>query len=390
MLGHFLNRTDGYLLRALALSAGIALGGCGSTSTSVGKGTIDVQIGGESLATDGIKFAPGGDPVIADGWDIQFSHVLVTIDKVWLSESPDKVPSDQSQAGDVVAEADGPWAVDLHKPGSAQAAGGEGTAVPITTIVGLNKKGDGPLADGERYAFSYATTVATSKAKIVNFDDDAEAKSLYDEMRTKGYSVYYVGTATWKGSACKTSDDSYDYSKFPTSVVFKIGFATPSSYLNCQNQDNQGTPLTGEMYQRGIPIKANQASVAQMTFHLDHPFFSSVVHDSALYFDQLVAPLVGKPDLTTVTTENLIGMDVQGMKDGAGNALPWRTCDGSDLPKTKQRSFEVGSVPVKPNGDPSQVLRDYRDFLHYVQSTQGHLNGGDGLCFTKRDYSSPL
>ena len=35
-----------------------------------------------------------------------------------------------------------------------------------------------------------------------------------------------------------------------------------------------------------------------------------------------------------------------------------------------------------------QALRDYRDFMTYDQSTQGHLNS-DGLCFVKRNYPSP-
>ena len=36
------------------------------------------------------------------------------------------------------------------------------------------------------------------------------------------------------------------------------------------------------------------------------------------------------------------------------------------------------------------VTRDYRDYVHYVQSAQGHLNGGEGLCFVQRNYPSPL
>jgi hypothetical protein len=36
-------------------------------------------------------------------------------------------------------------------------------------------------------------------------------------------------------------------------------------------------------------------------------------------------------------------------------------------------------------GDPATALRDYHDYIQYVQSTQGHLNGGEGLCFVKRN-----
>ena len=125
------------LAGALALCVPLALlSGCGdgggSTGTGgsggSGSGTVKVQIGGEELATSGFKFPEGSEVDIADGWELELTHVLVTIDKVWLSENPDRAPSDQSQTGDVVAEIAGPWAVDLHKQGSETAAGGEGTA----------------------------------------------------------------------------------------------------------------------------------------------------------------------------------------------------------------------------------------------------------------------
>jgi hypothetical protein len=212
-------------------------------------------------------------------------------------------------------------------------------------------------------------------------------------MKSKGYVLYYVGKATFKGSDCQSSDAAYDFAALPTTVEIKLGFATPSDYLNCQNQENQGDAFEGEEYQRGVPIKENTASVAQMTFHLEHPLFSSVVHDSVLYFDQFVAPLVaplpGEPAGTVLTIDDLAGLDPQALTDATGAALPFRSCDGSALPSAKQRFMETGSVPVDPSASPAKALRDYRDYVGYVQSTQGHLNGGEGLCFTKRNYPSP-
>lgn len=373
---------------ALLLSACGEGGTSGSTDTS-GSGTIDVQIWGEEIAAEGFKFPTGSEVTISDGWEIEFTHVLVTIDRVWLSENPDKSPSDQSQTDAVVAEVTGPWAIDLHKEGSANAPGGGSGATALFSIDELNRKGGAALVAGERYAFSYATSVASDGAQIVNFADDADAVALYDEMKQKGYSIYYVGKATWKGTDCQSSDPDYDFSALPTSVDFKLGFATPSEYLNCQNQENQGDPFEGEEYQRGVPIKENASSVAQLTFHLEHPFFSSVVHDSLLTFDQLVAPLTAKPAGTPLTMDDLAGLDPQGFTDGSGAPLPFRVCDGSPLPAAKQRNFDTGSVPVDPKASPSKALRDYRDFVAYVQSTQGHLNGGEGLCFTRRNYPSP-
>jgi hypothetical protein len=377
--------------RALPLLVVLSLlPACGGGSNGSGAGgTVKVQIGGEELATAGLKFPSGSEVTITDGWEIQFSHVLVTVGKVWLSDNPDRAPSDQSQTGDTLAEVAGPWAVDLHKPGTEEAAGGEGTATALTTIDKLDKQGGAPLAAGERYAFSFDFVAAGEGAKVVNFDDDAEAKTLYDEARSKGYAVYYVGTATFKGTDCKSSDDTYDFSAVPSTVAFKLGFPTPASYLNCQNQDNQGEPFDGEEYQRGVTIKENQPTVAQITVHIDHPLYSDVQHEPLLYFDQLAARLVGKADGSVLTLEDAVGVDPSAFDDGAGKALPWRACDGSDLPASKQRRFETGSVPVDPKADPAKALRDYRDFVHYVQSTQGHMNGGEGLCFAQRNYPSP-
>ncbi len=379
-----------FVLAALALPLAGCDGGDGGTGGAGGApagGSVKVQISGEDLATDGFGFPGGSEVVIADGWEVKFSHVLVSVGKVWLSENPDTAPADQSQTGDVVAEVAGPWVVDLAKGGDEPGAGGEGTAILLTTIDRQNRKGDAPLAVGERYAFSFDLAAPGEGAKPLNLD--AEGEALQGEMTAKGYTVYYIGTATWKGTTCQTSDDAYDFTKLPTTFELKLGFTTPVSGLNCQNQDNQGEPFDGEEYQRGVTIQENEASLAQMTIHLEHPFYSETQHEPALYLDQLAALLVGQLEGTALTTEAATGMDPSAFTDGEGVPLPWRSCDGSAIPTAAQRSFDPGTVPLDPGADPSTALRDYRDFIHYVQSSQGHLNGGEGICFTKRNYPSP-
>ena len=37
----------------------------------------------------------------------------------------------------------------------------------------------------------------------------------------------------------------------------------------------------------------------------------------------------------------------------------------------------------------AQDLRSYLDLVSYLVSTQGHLNGGEGLCYVNRGYPSP-
>jgi hypothetical protein len=380
----------GLLALASAPACGEGGGSGGSGASNPGSGSVEVQISGEDIAAEGFLVPTGSEVTIKDGWEIQFSHVLVTIGNITLSEDPDTSPTDQSQTGAVVALAAGPWAVDLHKPGSVPGAGGEGKATPITTFTAQNKNGDKPFESDRRYAFGYDLVAADAEATLVNFEDDGDAVAAYAQMVIGGYTVYYVGTATFKGGAsCQSSDPSYDFTQIPTTVPFQIGFVTPVSYLNCQNQENQGEPFDGEEYQRGIAIPVNQAAIAQMTLHLEHPFYSDVEHEPALYFDPIAARLVGKPEGTVVTIDDLAGVDPTAFTDGTGAPLPWRTCDGSALPAGAQRGFESGSIPVDPSKPPDQALRDYRDYIHYVASTMGHLNGGEGICYVKRNYPSP-
>lgn len=374
------------------VAASLALGACaddegGQGGGEAASGTISVQVSGEELGPGGFLFPTGSEVTIADGWELHFDHVLVTIGSVWLSDNPDSSPSDQSLSGAVVARASGPWAIDLAEEGSVPGAGGEGTAIPLVTFEQQNENGDAPFAADQRYAFSFESVRASDGATFVNLGDDAA--TAYARAVSEGCSVLYVGRATFLGTACETSDETYDFDAIPTEVPFSFCFSTPTHYLNCQNEENQGDPFPDEEFQRGIPIFANSASVAQITLHLEHPFYADVQHEPALYFDQYAAALVGKPVGTELTLDLLAGIDPTGFSDAAGDPLPWRSCDGSSFPAGSQRAFGTGSVPVGPGEAPATGFRDYIDYASYVQSSQGHLNGGEGLCYTDRQYPSP-
>jgi hypothetical protein len=316
-------------------------------------------------------------------------------DKVTLSENPDTAPTDQSQTGKVVAEIDGPWAIDLHKGGSLQGKGGSGEeAYPIQTIVNQNKNGNAAFDATVRYAFGFDSVAATAGAKLIQI---AAGDPDYAEMVQQGWNVLYVGTATWKGDAanppCRsTGPANYDFSAIPTTVNFRLGFATPTSYVNCQNPDNDPAQgLNGEDHERGVQIKENTQTIAQVTFHTDHPFWESFTHDTPAHFDQLASLAVKQSDGTyLVTLDNTKGVDYQAFKDPAGNPLPWRACDSMYTPPNMnaQMSFDSLAIPENPAGDPARVMRDYQDYMRYNQSTQGHLNS-DGLCFVQRHYPSP-
>jgi hypothetical protein len=348
---------------------------------------ILLDVSGEVLAFGGYAFPPAvkGDPAFVDGWEVKFSRLLVTVDNITLGQNPDKNPGDESQTGGELQKVSGPWAVDLHKKGSLAGKGGaDETAIPLAAFGGQN------LDPTARYAFGFDVVAATASAKNVNLDPAALAD--YAEMIAKGYAVYYVGTATFKGSGCVP--ESAAFAKLPKVVDFRLGFATPTTYINCQNPDND--PAKGflnEEHQRGIAIKENASVIAQLTFHTDHPFWDSVVHDSPAHFDPIAAQYTCVPPGTTPTArvEDMAGVDFEGFRDRAGNKLPWRSCVGAAFvpPDTGAMHFDPQSVPIDPSSTDGSKLRDYRDYLIYNQSTQGHLNS-NGLCYVARGYPSPL
>ena len=93
---------------ALALLVGCGGGGNGAK--------VQFSASGEVLALGGYGFPPAtaDAPAFVDGWEIHFTKFLTTIDKIKLYANPDTSPTDQSQVGPLVAEVDGPFAIDLH------------------------------------------------------------------------------------------------------------------------------------------------------------------------------------------------------------------------------------------------------------------------------------
>jgi hypothetical protein len=377
----------------------IAVIGCGGSSNN--GGTVQFTASGEVLALGGYGFPPAssGAPVFVDGWQVIFDEVLVTFDNITLSENPDKSPTDQSQTDQAVAQVKGPWAVDLHKGGPLPGKGGTGEqAVAVATVQNQNLNGNKAFDETKRYAFAFDIVVATNSAtKIGNFD--ATNNADYATMVQNGWTVYYSGTATFKGTSCTSTDPSYAFNQLPTTVKFKFGFKSPATYINCQNPDNDPAGhFPNEEHQRGVQIKNNQTTVAQATVHTDHPFWESFVHDSPAHFDQLAAqarthttgPCANQG--TCVALEDVQGVNFQAFTDKNGTPLPWRSCvpasDYTFPDANPQMDFDSLNVQYNPSGDPSQFLGDYRDYMTYTESTEGHLNS-DGLCFVKRNYPSP-
>jgi hypothetical protein len=348
---------------------------------------------GEALAFSGYAFPPAadGDAAFVDGWEVRFDRLLVTIDKIRLSSNPDMVPTDQSKTGALVAEADGPWAVDLHPQGALPGkGGGDETAVPIAFLANQNKNGNAAFdtAAGTRYAFGFDVVPATATAQNVNLD--AAALASYQQMAADGCAVFYEGTATFKGVTCTPPDP--EFGRLPPAVKFSLCFKSPSSYINCQNPDNGASTFNGEEFIRGIALQDNAAVIGQVTIHTDHPFWESTIHDSPAHFDQFAAQATGATGTPTVTMADVVGVNYLAFADKQGNALPWRTClptatypmSGYQAP-AGQMHFDAQTIAkIAATADPTTGFRDYADFATYNQSTQGHLNS-DGLCVVKHN-----
>jgi hypothetical protein len=331
-----------------------------------------------------------------------------------------------------VAHVDGPWVADLHKGGPLSGKGGSGEEA--TPIAAISRTDNGSSFNPSNpYGFGFST-VAAPAAGAFNVNLDSSQADDYAYMVQNGYSVLYVGTATWAGGAnnplgpCAqtqvpqslvadaggaggsssdggdggtdaTGDGAppapvtgYDFSKIPPSLTFRMGFNTPTNYVNCQNgTDLSGPGINGEDHPRGIQVKTNQSVVAQVTIHMDHPFWESFAENSPLHWDQIAAQFVGSVGVPEVHTEDLKGVSFVEFTDKTGAPLPWRNCSGANYTPAGngQMGFDALSVPVDPHAsDPTKALRDYYDYIRYTQSTQGHLNS-QGLCFIARQYPAP-
>lgn len=380
---------------------GFALKAFTAPPATPGNGSVLFTISGEALATEGFAFPPAVDQEVTfvDGWEVKLERLITTVDALTLSEAPDTDPADQAKTGKVVAEVDGPFAVDLAKddPTYPAGKGGEGKAVPLAVVANQNKNGGAAFdTAGARYAFGFKSVAATPNAQNVNLGPQGLAD--YADMVKEGCSILYVGTGTFKGTAggvtCAPAPGANAaLDALPSVVNFKLCVKAPVDSANCQNPDNDpAAPLGGEDHQRGVAIKSNTFVTAQATVHPDHLFWISVEEDAPATFNQFAAAAQGGGDggTGTVTMKDLEALDYQALKNKGGAALPWRNCVGGDFtPPVGNMSFNSGAVlNVGPTGNPATGLRHTADFVTFITSTQGHLNA-DGLCAVKRNYSSP-
>lgn len=345
------------------------------------KGGFQITVSGEDLAVNGYDFAAGAKamanpPAFVDGWEIRFEHVIVTIDKIRLNADPDKDPANPDTQGAVVASADGPWAVDAHIGGDivGKSKSPDEKTVAIAT---LDTQSNGqPFDTAQRYAFNYDIVAASAAAKLVNLD--ADGKALYEQAKTNGWATIYAGTATYKGPAPAAGSV---FAKMPSQVKFTFGMKNPSSYINCRNTD---LAQVGMEFPRGVQASADKVTVAQITIHTDHSFWSKLnVEGTELHFDAVAAQAstYGQPDAGagTVTLADLANVDVTGFKTKAGEPLPWRSL-------VPDYAAPAGQMAFDPNGTAFAKANSFASYMQYSATAGGHLNA-DGLCRVKNNFT---
>jgi hypothetical protein len=346
-----------------------------------GAGKMLVTVSGERLSLGGYPFIYGSslaaDPAFVDGWEVKFDSILVTLDHIVLAETPDLNPTDQGQTGGQVAHIDGPFAVDLHRGGPLVGKGGEGEqAIAIAAIGNQNDQGGAAFDPSARYALGFDVAAASNRAFNVNLD--AQGLVDYQQAIDQGYTSLYIGTAVYKGPA---PEPTTEFGSLPRTVRFRLGFATPASYVNCQNPDNDpAEPFPNEEHLRGVQVRVNATAVVQLTIHTDHIFWEKLAHEQPLHFDPIACGQVGI-DAPVATVDDMAGLDFRNFRCRDGRLLPPRTL-------VTDYSPVAGSVLYFDSNGVSP-LTDYRDFMMYSVSASGHLNS-DGLCAVRRHYPSPL
>lgn len=334
---------------------------------------IRVTASGEDLAIVGYPWSPGvtsgGEPpAFVDGWAVRFEHVLVTVADVWLASDPDLDPANPLVVGPVVARDAGPWAVDLSRGGPLLGKSGspdEKTAI-LTGFSGAT------LDPTRRYAFGYAFTAASARAKAVNLDPPGAA--LYELAKANAWAMAFDGTATYSAGA---PDPGTMFAKIPTAVHFTIGFANPSRYVNCRNTDLM--QLGGD-YPRGVQPSATRSTVVQITLHTDHLFWDALnVEGTPLHFDPIAAVAGARdagPGLTT--NAELAPLDVTGFKTAAGDDLAWRSAVPDWNAPAGQMHFEANGTPLRPHNA-------FLSYLAHAAASGGHMNA-DGKCVVRNDF----
>lgn len=255
------------LTKAGVLGLAALLAACGEDE--LGSASLAIAISGEEAALSGYPVGEGEDEIaFADGWTLEFSHVILALKGFELKTSD----------GDDAALSSDAVVADLHL--------GEPELWRFDGV---------PARRWDRVSYQYAPPMPdTRKANAVD-------AALVEKMASEGWSMYVEATAH----------------KGDQDVKLQFGFPFSLQLSRCENgQDNTD----------GVVVRENGRNAAQITVHLDHLFFDSWATDEpSLRFDAMaaVAPEGGPLTLDDLAKQN----NLSALKGADGKPLDFDAYD---------------------------------------------------------------
>jgi len=275
------------------------LAGCGSQG---GSGTLAMAASGESAAVDGYPSATG--VAFADGWSLDVDFVLMSVSAFYVAHGGARV---------ALPDAD-PVILDLH----------DALLQDVWTFSGVPAR---------RYEdVGYQIAPPTSGARRIG----TITQEQIDTMTAGGIAYWLHGTAH--------HPDHHD-------VTLDLRIPMHTSMSHCVN----AMDMTD-----GLVVTPNGTAELQLTFHLDHVFFDSIVAaEPAIRFEAYAA---AAGDDFVVTLDELASQPLANLHDVDGSPLME---DGVQL------FYDPGSTPL--------AVQDLRSFVYHQATTVGHFNG-EGHC----------
>jgi len=285
-------------MRPLALTVLIAIAGC---AAQTGSGTLDVAASGEAAAVDGYPSSTG--VAFADGWTMRWDFVLISIADFYVAHAGART----------MLEAE-PTVVNLH----------DAVLQNVWSFPALAARRDEDVG--------YQIVPPIASARRVGTVTDAQIAT----MMAGGIAYWLHGTA---------------HHPAHHDVVLDLQIPMHTSMTACTN----AMDMTD-----GLVVAPSGTTDVQVTFHLDHVFFDSiVVAEPSLRFEAYAA--AAGSDFV-VTFDELASQPLANLHDIDGSPL----MDGS-----AQLFYDPGSTPL--------ARQDLRSFVYHQATTVGHFNG-EGHC----------
>jgi hypothetical protein len=285
-----------------ALTLSLAAG-CGSQAAP---GTLHMSASGEAAAVDGYPSSTGVGYV--DGWTMQWDFILISVGGFYIHGST------SDPTGPALSEED-QVVINLH----------DAVSQDVWTFPGV---------PSQRYAdVGYQILPPTMSSRRVGTVSDANLAA----MVSGGISYWLHGTAH--------HPDHHD-------VVLDLRIPMHTSMSDCMN----AIDMT-----EGLVVTPNGTADLQLTFHLDHVFFDSiVVPEPDLRFEAYAAAagsdfVVTFDELASQPLANLHDIDGTPLVDAMGTQIV----------------YDPGSTPL--------ARQDLRSFVYHQATTVGHFNG-EGHC----------